>query len=216
MEKGKLTVLAENSTTSYFMYKGKQMGFEYELLKLFVEDLGIELEIKVVHNLDSLIIMLNSGQGDIIACNYTVNRERKKLIHFSTPFMQSEQVLVQRKPDGWEKMKEEEWMAKMITEPIQLAKKTVTVWGESSYHQRLLHLQEEIGDTINIEGLEGTISQTGINIKDAASDSFTEKNVAQVNEQFFNNLYTGLKLSVKQKLAFGIRKSSPLLRNKVR
>ena len=218
LQKGKLTVLTENSTTSYFMYKGKQMGFEYELLKLFAEDLGLELEIKVVHNLDSLIIMLNSGQGDIIACNYTVTRERNKLIHFSTPFMQSEQVLVQRKPDGWQEMKEEEWMDKMIIEPIQLAKKTVTVWGKSSYHERLLHLQEEIGDTISIEGLEGTISGEELieMVADGVIDyTVTEKNVAQINEQFFNNIYTGLKLSVKQNLAFGIRKSSQLLKIKL-
>ena len=29
LQKGKLTVLAENSSTSYFIYKGKKMGFEY-------------------------------------------------------------------------------------------------------------------------------------------------------------------------------------------
>ncbi len=53
------------------------MGFEYDILKLFAQDLGIELEIKVVHNLDSLITMLRSGEGDIIACNYTITREEK-------------------------------------------------------------------------------------------------------------------------------------------
>ncbi|MEY4974200.1 MAG: hypothetical protein RLZZ55_988, partial [Bacteroidota bacterium] len=30
--KGKLTVLTENSTLSYFEFRGKQMGFEYEIL----------------------------------------------------------------------------------------------------------------------------------------------------------------------------------------
>ena len=29
IEKGKLTVLVENSSTTYFIYKGKKMGFEY-------------------------------------------------------------------------------------------------------------------------------------------------------------------------------------------
>ncbi len=58
LQKGKLTVLAENSSTSYFIYKGKKMGFEYEILKLFAEEMGVELEIKVVQNLDSLIPMI--------------------------------------------------------------------------------------------------------------------------------------------------------------
>ena len=218
LQKGKLTVLAENSTTSYFMYKGKKMGFEYELLKLFAEEIGVELEIKVVKNLDSLITKLNSGEGDLIACNYTITRERNKLIHFSEPFLQSEQVLVQRKPDGWEDMKEEEWMSEMITDPIDLANKTVKVWQNSSYFERLLHLQEEIGDTINIEGLEGNVGGEELieMVADGIIDyTITENNVAKVNEQFFDNLYTDLSLSVKQKLAFGMRKSSHLLKVKL-
>ena len=29
LKKGKLTILAENSSTSFFIYRGKKMGFEY-------------------------------------------------------------------------------------------------------------------------------------------------------------------------------------------
>ena len=108
IKKGKLVVLAENSSTSYFIYRGKKMGFEYELLKLFADDIGVELEIKIVKDLDSLIYMVNNGMGDIIACNYTITNERNKQISFSEPFIQTQQVLVQRKPDGWEKMNEDE------------------------------------------------------------------------------------------------------------
>ena len=218
LQKGKLTVLAENSSTSYFIYKGKKMGFEYEILKLFAEEIGVELEIKVVQNLDSLISMLNRGEGDLIACNYTVTRERNKVISFSTPFLQSQQVLVQRKPQGWEKMKEAEWKALMLNNPVQLAKKNIQVWQNSSYYERLVHLQEEIGDTIYFEGLQGNIG--GEELIEMVSDgiidyTITEDNVAKVNEQFFDNLYTGLELSVEQKLAFGLRKASHLLKVKL-
>ncbi len=215
IEKGKLTVLAENSSTSYFIYKGKKMGFEYELLKLFAEEIGVELEVVVVKNLDSLITMLDRGEGDIIACNYTVTRERSKFISFSEPFMQSKQVLVQRKPDGWEDMKEEDWKAKMLDNPVQLANKTVQVWQNSSYYERLLHLQEEIGDTIMIEGMQGNIGGEELieMVADGIIDyTITEDNVAKVNEQFFDNIHTELGLSVNQKLAFGLRKTSHLLK----
>jgi len=218
LQKGKLTVLAENSSTSYFIYKGKKMGFEYEILKLFAEEMGVELEIKVVQNLDSLISLLNRGEGDLIACNYTVTRERNKVISFSTPFLQSQQVLVQRKPQGWEKMNEEEWKAMMLNNPAQLAKKNIQVWQNSSYYERLVHLQEEIGDTIYFEGLQGNIG--GEELIEMVSDgiidyTITEDNVAQVNGQFFDNLYTGLELSVEQRLAFGLRKTSHLLKVKL-
>lgn len=218
IKRGKLTILAENSSTSYFIYKGKKMGFEYELLNEFAKSIGVELEIKIVKNLDSLITMLNRGEGDIIACNYTITRERNKYINFSEPFIQTHQVLVQRKPDDWKEMKEEEWKAELITEPNQLAQKEVRVWKNSSYYQRLINLQEEIGDTILIEGVQGTIG--GEELIEMVSTglidyTITEQNVAKVNEQFFDNLYTDLQLSVRQKMAFGLRKSSPLLKAKL-
>ena len=87
IKKGKITILAENSSTTYFYYKGKEMGFEYELLKIFADEIGVELEVKVVKNLDSLISMLNRGDGDLIACNYTITRERSKDINFSKSFI---------------------------------------------------------------------------------------------------------------------------------
>lgn len=218
IKKGKLTVLAENSTTSYFIYKGKKMGFEYELLNLFAENLGVTLEVKIVKNLDSLIVMLDRGEGDLIACNYTVTNDRNKVINFSEPFITTQQVLIQRKPDGWEDMEEEEWKAELISDPSQLAEKEVHVWKNSSYYQRLEHLQEEIGSTIHIEGVKGNIGgeelieQVSAGVIDY---TITEDNVAQVNEQFFPNIYTGLDLSVKQKMAFGMRKSSHLLKAKL-
>ena len=218
LQKGKLTILAENSTTSYFYYKGKQMGFEYELLKLFADEIGVDLEIKVVKNLDSLIEQLNSGYGDIIACNYTVTRERSKIINFSESFLQSQQVLIQRKPDGWKEMKEDEWKEMMIQSPNELARKHIQVWQNSSYYERLSHLQEEIGDTIYIEGLEGNIG--GEELIEMVAEGIidytvTEDNIAKVNKQFYDNLYTDVELSVKQKMAFGLRKSSPLLKHKL-
>jgi len=218
IKRGKLIVLAENSATSYFIYKGKKMGFEYELLNEFAESIGVDLEVKIIKNLDSLVPMLNSGEGDIIACNYTVTKERGRLINFSEPFIQTQQVLVQRKPDGWKDMEEEDWKKEIITDPNNLAQKEVRVWRNSSYYQRLLHLQEEIGDTIFIEGVQGTIG--GEELIEMVSTglidyTITENNIAKVNEQFFENLYTDLDLSVKQKMAFGLRKSSPLLKAKM-
>lgn len=218
LKKGKLTVLAENSSTTYFIYRGKKMGFEYEILKMFAEELGVELEIKVVKNLDSLIQMLDNGEGDLIACNYTVTKERSRVINFSKPIIQTPQVLVQRKPEGFERMKEKEWSKKVLNNPIQLAQKTVKVWQGSSYYERLVHLQEEIGDTIFVEGVPGNVGGEELieMVADGIIDyTITEANVAKVNEHFYDNLYTGLELSVNQKIAFGLRKSSHLLKAKL-
>ena len=54
IKRGKLTVLAENSSTSFFIYRGRKMGFEYEILKEFANEIGVTLEVKIVSNLDNL------------------------------------------------------------------------------------------------------------------------------------------------------------------
>src|SRR5690606_19114661 len=61
-----LIVLAENSPASYFVYRGRNMGYEYELLYEFSKDVGVRLQVKMVHNLDSMVHLLNDCQGDII------------------------------------------------------------------------------------------------------------------------------------------------------
>ena len=188
LQKGKLTILAENSSTSFFIYRGKRMGFEYELLKEFAIELGVELEIKIANNLDDLVIMLNEGEGDLIACNYTVTKERKRKIDFSSPFIRTPQVLIQRKPDGWRKTKSSLWSKFVIRDPNDLAYKTVHVWKNSSYEQRLNHLQEEIGDTIYVSGEEGAVSSEELieMVAEGIIDyTVAEENIAKVNQQFF-------------------------------
>jgi membrane-bound lytic murein transglycosylase F len=37
-KKGKLTILTENSSLSFFEYRGKRLGFEYEIMDSFCKE----------------------------------------------------------------------------------------------------------------------------------------------------------------------------------
>jgi membrane-bound lytic murein transglycosylase F len=218
LKRGKLVVLAENSSTSYFIYRGKKMGFEYELLKEFAHELGIELEVKVIHNFDDMNRQLNEGEVDLIACNYTITKERQNTIDYSIPYLRTSQVLIQRKPDNWENMSKDELKRSLLFDPIQLANKKIYVWKNSSYYMRLLHLQEEIGDTILIQAETGDVAPEELieQVSEGEIDyTVVEKNVAQVNKRFYDNLDINLELSVRQKIGFAVRKTSPLLKAKL-
>ena len=218
IKRGKLIVLAENSSTSFFICRGRKMGFEYEILKEFANELGVTLEVKIVNNLDNLTEMLNNGEGDIIACNYTVTRERNKNINYSIPFLRTPQVLIQRKPDGWEQLTPTQIEKQLLRDPSKLAHLEIHVWKNSSYYQRLINLQDEIGDTIYIkeeDGLIGTEEMIEMVSEGLIDYSVTEENIARVNQRFFDNIDFKTSLSVKQKIAFGIRKSSPLLNARI-
>ncbi len=216
LERGKLIVLTENSANSYFIYKGAQMGLEYEILKYFAKHLNVSLEMKVVKDLDHIIEMLNSGDGDLIACNYTITKERQKEIDFSIPIMKTAQVLVQRKPDDWRTRRRKNWKKDILTDPGDLIGKTVHVWGNSSYYKRLIHLQEELGDTIFIKSLDGDIIPEeiiGMVANGTIDYTVTDKNVALINQRFYPNVDAELEVSVKQRIGIGVRKTSPNLRD---
>src|SRR2546423_12535479 len=64
---GTLTVLAPYNATTYFIYRGEPLGYEYELLQSFAKDQGLTMKMVVVTDPKSLFTILNSGEGDIAA-----------------------------------------------------------------------------------------------------------------------------------------------------
>lgn len=212
---GKMVILAENSSTSYFIYRGKKMGFEYEILNEFAEEIGVELQIKIVNDLDEITTRLNNGEGDMIACNYTITKDRSRIIDFTSPFLRTSQVLIQRKPENWREKKKRIWKKEVITDPIDLIGKKVDVWENSSYYTRLINLQNELGDTIYINGVKGDLIPE--ELIEMVSEGFidytvSDQNVANINARYYDNLDIDMELSVRQQIAFGIRKDSPLLK----
>src|SRR6478735_2960066 len=100
-KRGYINVLVDNNSISYFIYKGKSMGYEYELLNLLANELKVDLKIQVISGVEKAIEQLNSGEGDILAFPFTVTKERKQYVNFTQPLFNSYQVLVQRKPKNW-------------------------------------------------------------------------------------------------------------------
>src|SRR5687768_10543379 len=66
-ERGALVVLAPYNSTTYFIYQGEPLGYEFELLRAFAKDLGVPLKMVVVTDPKSIFPLLNSGDGDIAA-----------------------------------------------------------------------------------------------------------------------------------------------------
>ena len=89
---GKLKALTVYSGTSYFLYKGQPMGYEYELLKRFAKHLDLELEMIVVKDLDELITKLNQGEGDILAHGLAITGNRKESVSFTNYLYLTKQV----------------------------------------------------------------------------------------------------------------------------
>jgi len=150
LAEGKIRAVTNVNQTSYFIYKGEPMGFHFELLKKFADHLGLGLEIITSNDIDEALGFLQSGEVDLVAIGLSVSADRKEMMQFTEPLIQTSQVLVQRKPGNWEKMTEKTLAEGLVRNQLDLAEKTVYVQKGSSYAQRLYNLERESGMDIGV------------------------------------------------------------------
>lgn len=213
-ERGYLIAVMENSSTGLFVYKGKTMGYEYELLQLFCKELGVELKIEITQNLNEAFEKLNSGAGDVLAYNLTITKERKKRISFTHYHNLQRQVLIQRKPANWREMKLHEIEATLIRNPVDLIGKEVVVKPYSSYYDRLVNLSDEIGGDIKIVPGESNVEIEKL-IKAVAEGQIdytvAEEDIALVNSTYYPIIDIKTAVSFPTQIAWGVRKNADSL-----
>ena len=211
---GKLTVITIYNSTSYFLYRGKPMGFEYELVKKLADHLQLELDIKVAKDIDHLFDMLNAGVGDLVAFGLSVTEDRKKLVNFTEYHYLTHQVLVQRRPENWRKLPMYKIKKHTINDPIEMIGKTVHVRKNSSYYERLENLEDEIGGQIDIELVSGNKTTEDIikMVVDGEIDyTISDYNIAAINQTYNPILDIDTEISFSQRIAWAVRKNSPEL-----
>ena len=178
--------LTTYNSTSYFLYRGQPLGYEYELLKMFAEEHDLVLRMRVVSDVDSLFILLNEGAGDVVAARVIPSAADSAHVAFTDALYRTEPVVVQRAaapdlPNSVDEVIEEgneafdttlamdrlvaedlpeevEIEAKLITKPSGLAGETVHVPGSSGYAERLMELSDEITGDIEVVEVGGNVS----------------------------------------------------------
>ncbi|MCB0761519.1 MAG: transporter substrate-binding domain-containing protein [Flavobacteriales bacterium] len=213
-ESGKLILLTENTSTSYFLYRGQPVGYDYDLVKAFAKSQGLELEVKVIHDLNKMFDLLRSGEGDIIACNLVVNAERQQIVDFTVPIGETRQVLVQRKPEGWRKMRRKQWEDSLIRTIPDLQGKTILAHKYSSFWSRLYDIQHEQGIQIDIREAPGDIdSEELIHLVAEGEIPFTvaDENVALLNHTYNASIDVETAISVPQQIAWAVRPNADSL-----
>jgi membrane-bound lytic murein transglycosylase F len=129
---GYIRVLVRNNATSFFIYRGHRLGFDYELGKRLAQSLGIRAQFVVPRSWDDIIPSLLRGEGDIIAGEMTVTPQRAAQVLFADPYLTTAERVVFRKglaaPAG----------------PEDLSGKKVTARKSSSYWQSLEALNTKL------------------------------------------------------------------------
>jgi membrane-bound lytic murein transglycosylase F len=132
--RGSLRVITLNNPVHYFLYRGRQMGFDYEIAGLAAKKLGVRLELVVPTSRDLVFEWLLEGRGDVIAATLTATPERREFLAFSRPYLFVEELAVRRAR-----------AVEKVASVYDLRGRSIHAWRSSSHYQTLQGWIPEVG-----------------------------------------------------------------------
>ena len=139
-ESRELIVVTHNGPATYYVNgQNEYAGFEYDLAKLFAQDLSAELgqevklKIVLVENVSQVIPALMKGRAHIAAANLSITRPRQHLVRFGPPYQTVQQQVVYNKENG-----------KAPKKLADLAGANIAIPTGTSYAERLNEMASEV------------------------------------------------------------------------
>jgi membrane-bound lytic murein transglycosylase F len=199
-ERGTLRAAVDNNSTSYYIYRGRRMGYEFELLRDLGKSLGVQLELVVLEDIDEAFDYLESGKVDVIAMNLENTKERSDRASFTNYLGTMSTVVVGRKP---------------IEKPVtwkEIGSDTIFVRKGTIYTSRLNSIKDSLNLSFTV--LESVDHEE--NLIDQIADkkikwTIADRNIAKANQTYYQGLDVNLKVSENGTVAWAVRKNAPVL-----
>ncbi len=198
--RGRLRMITRNNALTYFIHKGVQIGFEYELMNEFASRHDLKLEIVIPENHAELLDYLNEGKGDVVAAAMTINEERRAQAAFSVPYNDVDELVVVRSNDD------------SVSGFIDLVGRPVHVRSSSSFRATLEAVADSI-EGLEIVGLPDDVESEDImdGIDRGIYDvTLADSNLLDVEQAYGRNLKAALRVKPTS-LGWAVRKSNPAL-----
>ena len=185
-----LRLITRNNSSTYFLWKNKLMGFEYDLIKHFAKQQKVNLKVLVAQDSKQMIQWLEEGYGDIISAGLIKTPEREKLaINFTDPYLFVKEVIVQRKDE------------QPIEAIKELKNRTFYIRKSSSYWNTLIAVQKQLSKDniqVNIELVPESMETEEIikNVIDGQYDlTLADSHVIDIEKSWHSNLQASLALT---------------------
>jgi membrane-bound lytic murein transglycosylase F len=200
-ERRVLRVLTRNSAAAYFLYRGEQLGFEFELARDFARSIGCRIRVIVPPSHDLLIPWLLEGRGDVIAAAMTITPDRADRVAFTRPYNRVSEVVVASAADD------------TLDDLFDLSGRTLTVRKSSSYHRTLAALRQEVDFTIE-EAPEYLDTETLIaRVADGTVDlTVADSNILDIELTYRDTVRGALVLGEPSEIAWAVRPEDGRLR----
>ncbi len=200
--RGVVRVLTRNNASGYFLYRGVERGFDYELAERLAKEIGVRLEMIVAPTRRDLIPWLLEGRGDVIIAGLSTETPRADRVRFSPEYESTRWVVVAPRRKN----------AAKIESVDDLSQLALLVRPSSSALPRLRALQVPGGLTLvaAMETLESEDLLDEIKGKDATA-AVVEERVAKLELLHRNDLQIVFTLDGDDNAGIATRKEDTAL-----
>jgi membrane-bound lytic murein transglycosylase F len=227
-----LVLLTTFNSTSYFIYRGEPMGYEYELARAFAEEHDLHLRVEVVRERERVFDQLRAGEGDLAGARLLPALEGERDVAFSSALYETEPVLVQRtdEPEEMELPGVADTIIEMgdpeaapsaadlrvrrVSRPEQLGDQTVHLARASDYRPVLIELSDEITGDIEVVEIDTVRADEAVIRQIATGDvdfTVTQEELAELKEEYFDNVTVRPVVGPTHSVAFAVRENAPIL-----
>ena len=207
---GYIRVLTRNNDTSFFIYRGHRMGFDYEVGKKLAQRMGIRVDMVITNNWNDMVPALLRGEGDVIAAQVSVTDARKKEVEFAAPWGSTHEVIITR--EG----------APPVATAADLSGREVHVREGSTYQESLealnVKLKADGKAPVKIVPLPGDLETDTIIERLARGDfeyTVADENLTDIHVAFYDNISKGPAVSEERELAWAVRPGDDKLRDQI-
>lgn len=202
--RGTLRAAVDNNSTSYYIYRGRRMGYEFELLRDLGKRLGVQIKYVVVNDIESAFEHLDAGKVDLIAMNLEQSASRSERIEFTQALGTMSTVVV-----GLKSMETPVIWEGFGSDTIHVRKGTV-------YKNQLNQIKDSL--SLDFTVLESPDHEETLIDRVADQEirwTVADKNIAQANATYYQGLDINLKVAEEGTVAWAVRKNSPKLLEEV-
>ena len=205
-EKKRLDAVVMNSPTVYYFGHDEGVGFEYELLKAYTKDIGVDLNISVVSTVAEALEYTRDGVGDITSAAITKNLERENRYIFGPSYYQVQQQMICNR-DLYKKSKFPSSIDDLLGLKILIGKDTSYEKSMQEASQNDNNISYEVTSEYSTAQLLEMVANNKIDC--TAADS----NIFSINQRYYPSIAFAFSLSERESLAWVMREDSKTLKN---
>ncbi len=188
-------MVTRNSPTTYYEDADGPAGLEFEMVKMFADELGVKLTLLVPESLDDLLKHLSENTAHIAAAGLTITKEREKKFRFGPAYQEITEQLVYNRDNR---------------RPKSLSRLDggLEVVANSSHEERL----HDLADSNDDLSWKSSPELSSEELLQMVSDNIIEYTIADSNElllsqRFLINLRVAFDISSPQQLAWAMPKT---------